>query len=96
MKRRNTLSLGVAMREYMRAMGISQKIKEVKLIKQWDEIIGKQVANQTEKIFIKNKVLFIKIESSIIKQELLMLKSGIIKKYNDFAKETIIKDMVLY
>ena len=96
MKRQNTQSLGVVMRQYMRAMGISQKIKEVKLIQQWDEIIGKQIANQTEKIFIKNKVLFIKIESSIIKQELLMLKSGVIKKYNDFAKEIIIKDMVLY
>ena len=96
MKRKNTQNLSVVLKEYMRAMGIEQKLKQIRITKQWEEIIGRQIANQTEKIFIKDRILFAKIQSSIIKQEILFLKSGIIKKINDLAKEKLIKDIIIY
>ena len=96
MKRKNSQTLSLALREYMRVMGIEQKLKEIRITKQWESIIGRQVANQTEHLFIKDKILFAKIQSSIIKQEILFLKSGIIKKINDLAKEKIIKDIIIY
>jgi len=96
MKRQNTQPLGEAIRLYLKAMGVEQKLNEISIIKKWEEIIGTAVANKTDKIFINNKILYIKTESSIVKEELMMLKGGIIKKFNDLAKNEIVTKMVVY
>ncbi len=96
MKRRNTQSLGEAIRLYLKAMGVEQKLNEISIVKKWEDIIGTAVANKTEKIFINKKILYVKTDSSIVKQELLMLQSGIIQKFNELAKAEIVTKMVVY
>ncbi len=96
MRRKHTQTLGQAIKLYLKAMGLEKKINEISVIKQWEDIIGTAVANKTEKIFINDKTLFVKVNSSIVKQELLMLQTGIIIRFNDLAKKEIVTKMVVY
>lgn len=96
MKRQNAQPLGDAIKLYLKAMGVEQKLNEISIIKKWEEIIGTAVANKTEKIFINNKILYIKTESSIVKEELMMLKSGVLQRFNDLAKTEIVTKMIVY
>lgn len=96
MKRTNTQTLGEVIKEYFKALGLDKKMKEISVINRWEEIIGRQVARATKDIFIEKSVLYLKIDSSVIKNEILMLKKGLIKKINDEAEIVIITDIVVF
>jgi hypothetical protein len=58
-------------------------------------MLGNNIARATTKIFIKDRVLFVYLKSSIVRNELMMLKSSIIKSLNEQAGEKVIDDIVL-
>jgi predicted nucleic acid-binding Zn ribbon protein len=94
MRRSNVQSIGNVVNELLKTLNIDQKIKEVRLTSSWGEVLGKNVSRATQKVYIKNKVLFVYLNSSVIRNELLMLKSGIIKALNERAGEKVIEDIV--
>ena len=95
MRKSNTQTLGEAIKDYLKALHIDKKINEVRLINSWEEVIGKTIAKATTKIYIKNKTLFVFLNSSVIRNELFMLKEEILKVLNEKAGEKIIEKIVL-
>jgi predicted nucleic acid-binding Zn ribbon protein len=95
MKRSNTQNLGEVIKQYLKEMNIDEKLKEVRVPHLWEEIIGKSVASKTDNIYVKNKVLYVHLNSSIVRNELLMMKDGIIDAINKKMGENVIEDMVL-
>ena len=95
MRKSNTQTLGEAIKDYLKALHIDKKINEVRLINSWEEVIGKTIAKATTKIYIKNKTLFVYLNSSVIRNELFMLKEEILKALNEKAGEKIIERIVL-
>ena len=57
-------------------------------------MMGTAISNRTKELYIRDKKLFLRIESSVIKNELLMMQGQIIKKMNDRAGQTIITALV--
>ena len=95
MRKSNTQTLGEAIKNYLKALHIDEKINEVRLINSWEEVIGKTIAKATTNIYIKNKTLFVYLNSSVIRNELFMLKEEILKALNEKAGEKIIERIVL-
>lgn len=94
MRRNNTEPLREVIQRYLHAIGAKQKIKEIQLKNSWDIIMGANIASQTEYIFIKRGVFHVKLNSPVIKHELLMMKSIIIQRLNGIAEETLINDII--
>jgi len=67
MRRHNTQPLGQVIKEYLKALGIERKIKETGLISEWETIVGKAIARHTTEISIYNHVLFVKLNSSVVR-----------------------------
>lgn len=95
MRKKNEMKLGEAIRAYLKAMGLDRKLKENQLINSWEDTLGKAVAKSTRKIYIQNRVLFVQLNSSIIRQELQMMKTALIDRLNQNVGEQIISDIVL-
>ncbi len=95
MRKKNTQKIDEVVKEYLKAFKIDDKLKEVKLIKSWEEVVGKTIARSTNNIYIKNRKLFIKLNSSVIRNELFMLREGLKKALNDKAGEEIIDEIIL-
>ena len=47
---------------------------------EWDKILGPSLAKYTEEVFIHNKKLHIRLNSSTLRQELSFKKSEIVKR----------------
>ena len=77
----------------MKAYGMEDRMKVFDVINAWEELMGKAVANRTEKISIKNKVLHLKLNSSVMRDELLHGKQVIIERVNQFAGEEIVNEI---
>ena len=77
MKRKsNEQSLGEVIQDYLRESGWQQKLEEIKIITEWDKLLGPTLAKYTDEVFIKNKQLHIRLKSATLRQELSYQKSG--------------------
>ena len=95
MRHRKTESIDEVINNYLKSLGIDKKMKEVRIINLWEETVGKSVAKVTTNIFINNKTLYVSLRSSVVRNELMMLRDGIIKALNDKVDDQIITDIVL-
>jgi predicted nucleic acid-binding Zn ribbon protein len=95
MRHSKTISLAEAMKDYIREMNLEGKLNEIELIDSWEETVGKAIASRTSKIYIKDKVLYIHLNSSVVRNELLMLRQDLKERLNEAAGSEVIKDIVL-
>ncbi len=94
MRRSNTQSLSDVLREYIHEMRMERKLKEVNALQSWEDLLGKTVARYTRNIYISNKTLFVTISSSVVKNELMMMREDIRRKLNENAGEIIVEKIV--
>ena len=95
MRRSKTISLAEAIKDYLVEMKLEEKLTEINLINSWEEIVGKAISSRTSKIFIKDHILYVSLNSSVVRNELLMLREVLKQKLNDKAGSIIIKDIIL-
>ncbi|MBI5540499.1 MAG: DUF721 domain-containing protein [Bacteroidia bacterium] len=96
MRRNNTRSISEVISEYVEAYKLKGKISEITLIKSWPEIVGEKIAAKTIELRIQHRKLFVKIHSSILRQELMMIRTELVKRLNEKAGESVIDEMVLF
>ena len=91
----NQRTIKQAIDELLRTYRIDGKMAELKLIGSWEKIMGVMIAKHTTDIFIRNKHLFVKLDSAALRQELSFSKERIVKMLNDAAGGQIIEQVVL-
>ena len=77
----------------MKAYKLDGKMKEIEVVNAWPELMGTAVAHRTKEISIRNKTLYLKMESSVMRDELAHGKSIIIQRVNEHAGFEIINDI---
>jgi hypothetical protein len=94
MYRSESESLKNVLDRYIKAIGGEQKIKQIQLLKKWENLMGKNINELTQSIYFKNNIIYLKIRSSVVKHELIMMKSEIIKHLVQNIENIIIDDIV--
>ncbi len=94
MRKTNDKSLKEAIEQMMQVYKIKRKYDETGIIASWPQLVGKSVANRTKELFIHDKKLFLRIESSVIKNELMLMRMQIIEKINNQAKSELIDEII--
>ena len=89
------ISMDQALKDYLKAIGIDQKMHEAAILSKWEELMGTAVAKRTEKKFIKDRVLHIELNSSVMRDELMQQRSKIVQKVNAASGIDIIDDIFL-
>jgi len=93
MRRINTLSIAQVVAELFSKHKIDSKVGEARIIAAWSEVLG-PLAKPTDELYIKNKVLFANLSSSVIRNELSMMRSNLLRSLNEKAGEEVITDIV--
>jgi predicted nucleic acid-binding Zn ribbon protein len=89
----NDTSLGEAIQRLLKVYKLDAKLNEMNVLDQWEEMFGKAVAARTESLKIMNKVLYVKLSSSVMREELMFGKQVIILRINEKAGAEIITDV---
>lgn len=95
MERRQEKKIGQLLEEFARANNLEQGLAEYRVTKSWHELLGKTVSNATKSLVIKNRILFVKLHSSVLRNELALIKEDLIRRLNESAGSGIIDDIVL-
>jgi|SRR5690554_4293406 len=94
-KRNNDKTLKEAIEQMLDVYRLRKKFDETALIAAWPELMGNSIASRTTKLYIADQKLFVRVESSVIKNELVMMKSQILEKLNDRAGKVVITSLVV-
>jgi chromosome condensin MukBEF MukE localization factor len=94
MRKPNDITLKEGITKLLSVYRLKGKFDETSVLALWPEIMGKAVANRTTQIYIAHKKLFVRIESSVIKNDLLMIRTGIIQTLNERAGSEVITEIV--
>ncbi|MCD0487965.1 DUF721 domain-containing protein [Pedobacter sp. MC2016-14] len=94
MRKPNDITLKEGITKMLSVYRLRGKFDETGIVAMWPDIMGKAIANRTTQIYIAHKKLFVRIESSVIKNELLMVRTGIIQKLNERAGSEVITDLI--
>jgi len=70
-------------------------IDNIKVQDAWGKTMGKNIQKYTYKVYYKKGVLYVKLKSSVLKEELTFEKVKIIKLINNELGKEYIKDMEL-
>lgn len=89
----NAVPLKNAIDSYLKAMGLDEKMHETSVLAKWEVLMGSAVAKRTENKYIKDKVLYLHINSAVMRDELMQSKQKIIAKFNDLAEKELIVDI---
>jgi predicted nucleic acid-binding Zn ribbon protein len=94
MRKANDKTLKEAIEQMMQVYKIKKRFDETAVIAHWPQLVGTPVANRTKELFIHDKKLFLRIESSVIKNELMLMRSQIIGKINEEAKTVLVEEII--
>ncbi|SEK71439.1 DUF721 domain-containing protein [Parapedobacter koreensis] len=94
-RRGNDMTIKEAIEKMLDVYKLRRKFDETALISAWPQLMGKAIANRTKQLYIRDRKLFVKVESSVIKNELLLMRSQIIGRMNEYVGQVIIEDVVV-
>jgi len=92
-KKSNEFTLKEAIEQLLNAYRMNGKINETRIIQAWEQICGAMISRHTENMYIKNRVLYIKVDSAALRNELSFAKTKLVNALNKTVKEKVIDEI---
>ena len=89
------VSIGEALKEFLKKSRLKSGVQALQVEDAWEKIMGRTIANYTDKIEIRNATLFISTTVAPLKNELLYQKEKIIERVNEALGEKVINEVVV-
>jgi len=86
MKKSNEMSLGDAIQAFLKANELDEKLLETEIYARWEELAGNAINNRTNKVTLKDGVLSIYVNSSVLRNELSLSKTDLLQRINQRLK----------
>jgi predicted nucleic acid-binding Zn ribbon protein len=93
MKKSNEILLKDALAAFLKDNNLESKLQETRVINAWEEVVGKLIARHTDQMQIKDRVLYIKVDSAALREELSFQRSKLVKSLNKAADVEAIDDI---
>lgn len=87
-------SLGDVLGEVIDQMGIQQKLDEARAVESWYEVAGISINEVTERVWIDRKRMFIKVSSSVWRQELHLQRNEWLERIHEVVGREVIQEIV--
>ena len=93
-KKSNEQNMKEAIDLLMDTYKLKEKYAEVNIVESWSQIMGPTVANLTTEVYVRQKKLFIRLDSAVLRKELSMAKEKIIEVINEHTGAQTIIDVI--
>jgi predicted nucleic acid-binding Zn ribbon protein len=95
MQRDNLNSIHDLLSQFLKEEGLEDGLLRTRVYSLWDELLGITVAKNTTQKYIKNRTLFVHLDSSVIRNQLFMMRHDIVKQINKQLGKEVISELRL-
>ncbi|MFZ4863530.1 DUF721 domain-containing protein [Sphingobacterium sp. Mn56C] len=92
---RDDISMKQAVEKWLEVYRLRRKFDESSIAVFWPELIGPYIAKRTQKVYIHDRKLYVKVESAVVKHELVLMRKQVIGRVNEHVGKVIIEDFVI-
>ncbi|CAM1372030.1 RNA-binding protein [Tenacibaculum litopenaei] len=83
------------MGEFIQQNNLNKGFQKIHIEEAWDKLMGAGVASYTDEVRLNNGTLFVRLKSSVLREELSYGKEKIVKMLNEEMGEPLIKKILL-
>ena len=95
MRRTNTQTIKEALDLFLEENSmLTDKLAETRLVNSWSKILGSLTERYTTNLYVRKRVLYVNLSSSVLKSELMMCREKLISRLNEEAGKDVIEDIV--
>ena len=93
MSAHNEKSLKQSIEALLKAYHLDDGMREAKVKEFWNTQMGKIIVKHTIGLQLRNHILHVTLNSSVVRQELADSRTELVRRLNEFLKEDWVKDM---
>ncbi len=96
MDRQGEMPLGSILSNVLAANpNLQENYRKYRIKTLWKEISGEYVANSTEDISFSGRTMIVKVKSSIIRSEIMLIRSQLVYRINQMVGGNCIDDLIV-
>ena len=88
-------TIGSAIKEWLRANGLEQKVQEHSVPGYWEQVVGEAFARHARVEKVDNGRLFVSVESAAWRSEVMLRREEIRAKLNERLGAEIVKEIIV-
>jgi len=90
----NQAPLKDAINKFMQIYKLDKKYNQVEVRNAWNAAMGEYIVKRTRSIYLSDSVLRVRLESSVIKEEILYAKTKVMQDLNTKIGRDLIEDIL--
>ena len=94
MRNSNSKPIADIIKELISQQNLQPRLDTAKVILAWPEVMGLNVARETLKVSIHNRILYVSLRSAIVRSELMMLRTEIVAALNRKVGYSVVDNVV--
>ncbi len=95
MSKQDDLSINKALQDFISKNKLQEGIDKIDIKTAWKTMMGNAIANYTTQIDLRGDTLFVRLSSSVLREELSYGKEKIIKNLNEALGKELITKLIL-
>ncbi len=95
MEKKDAQHIKEVISQILKNQHLDHKMLESRVVRSWEKVIGRTVARATTQIFMHQGTLYVSINSSVMRNELLMLKDKIMNALNQEVGHVVVTAIVI-
>ena len=95
MRANNNRSIGDIIRKLMKNPKLAGKLDELDALQVWEELVGEQICKYISDQKINKGVLYVKLKSAVVRNELSYKKTEFISQINQRIGKKLLTDIIL-
>ena len=95
MRRTKTMLMGDLLEEFFARPYVAAKVAEGRLPDTWREVVGDAVANLTTDLRLENRILYVRLQSSVVRQELFYQREALRARINEVSKVRLVNAVIV-
>ncbi len=93
-KQKYDSNLGDILEKLFAAYGWTEKMDGVRITNKWEKVVGSIFAKHSTNLYVKNKKLYVFLDSAVLRNELYMERTEIVKKLNSEIGKNVIDEII--
>lgn len=94
MERKEIKRIDSLLQQFLKSNKLEKGFAEYRLTKSWKDLLGVTVAKKTKELRIYKRTLYVTLHSSVVRNELEMIKDTLIPRLNEAAGMSVIDKII--
>src|SRR5215213_3489846 len=91
----NEITLKEAIESMLKEYGLEERINQAHIAASWEKLMGQTINIRTQEVKLKNRKLYIRVNSSVLKEELHYARGKILQIINAEFKKPVADEVIL-